>query len=499
MDRRQFLRTASASLLASTPAGYALSQEVARPLASNVVHRRALGSLTQDDANIAAFRVAVTRMQALPSSDPRNWTRIAQVHANFCPHGNWFFLPWHRAYLISFESICQQLSGKSDFALPYWDWTAQRRLPAVLAQQTADGRPNPLFHPGRRSSVDLPDATVGPQLMTRIMAERDFEMFGSTRPNGQNSLAANWRRAPGRSTVLESTPHNGVHVALGGVMATMLSPLDPAFWMHHCNIDRIWDNWTRLGRRNSDDRLWVSYRFDGQFVLAEGQQSTRPFNVAVSDLLDPARLGYSYVAPGDRVVATAPANTAPKPPEQPQSPPAMAPPLQAAQNIRVPDQAATPRPPIQPNVQPSRPPSVQLHQHSPHPTQPEQSAHTAAQQDSSSRPQQTVPAIFAMQLIASVATPDPVRINAILRAPARIARTSPDSVQGHQKADEINSILRSGTAKPSGTIPGELKKSATPPPSGGMNSGAPPSDHNNQRVFAVIDGIRGQRAALRNL
>lgn len=57
-----------------------------------------------------------------------------------CPHGNWWFLVWHRGYIGWFEQICQELSGDSSFALPYWDWTEntdprnpfRRNVPAVM-------------------------------------------------------------------------------------------------------------------------------------------------------------------------------------------------------------------------------------------------------------------------------------------------------------------------------------------------------------------------------
>ena len=37
-------------------------------------------------------------------------------------HTSWRFLPWHRLQLARFEAIIAQVSGKADFALPYWDW-----------------------------------------------------------------------------------------------------------------------------------------------------------------------------------------------------------------------------------------------------------------------------------------------------------------------------------------------------------------------------------------
>src|SRR5688500_14408928 len=92
LSRRTVLKSGAALALASTiPAGEAEAQAV--------LTRRSVGTLAGNDPIIVSYRQAVSAMRALPSSDPRNWTRQAQIHLNFCPHGNWFFLPWHRAYL----------------------------------------------------------------------------------------------------------------------------------------------------------------------------------------------------------------------------------------------------------------------------------------------------------------------------------------------------------------------------------------------------------------
>ncbi len=37
--------------------------------------------------------------------------------------------------------------------------------------------------------------------------------------------------------------HNQVHVWVGGDMAQDTSPNDPVFFLHHCNIDRLWAQW----------------------------------------------------------------------------------------------------------------------------------------------------------------------------------------------------------------------------------------------------------------
>jgi tyrosinase len=78
---------------------------------------------------LAAYRAAVQQRNNLPESDPRNWRRQAHIHFDGCPYGNWYFLPWHRKYILDFEKICRDLSGDPNIALPYWDRTQNPSIP----------------------------------------------------------------------------------------------------------------------------------------------------------------------------------------------------------------------------------------------------------------------------------------------------------------------------------------------------------------------------------
>jgi tyrosinase len=40
--------------------------------------------------------------------------------------------------------------------------------------------------------------------------------------------------------------HNQVHNLVRGDMISGTSPNDPIFWLHHCNVDRIWAAWQAL-------------------------------------------------------------------------------------------------------------------------------------------------------------------------------------------------------------------------------------------------------------
>jgi tyrosinase len=68
--------------------------------------------------------------------------------------------------------------------------------------------------------------------------------------------SAPWTRtAPGfRSHVEGWNPvngmHNIVHVWVGGDMLPSSSPNDPAFFLNHCNVDRVWEAWMQRNGRS---------------------------------------------------------------------------------------------------------------------------------------------------------------------------------------------------------------------------------------------------------
>ncbi len=71
--------------------------------------------------------------------------------------------------------------------------------------------------------------------------------------------------------------------------------LDPIFWLHHANIDRLWNNWLTLnGRVNPADTAWLTQTFT--FADETGAQ----VSMSVEQVVDSAnQLQYIYddVAP----------------------------------------------------------------------------------------------------------------------------------------------------------------------------------------------------------
>lgn len=250
------------------------------------------------------YREAVAALKALPSNDLRNWHNLSVIHRDHCPHGNWYFLPWHRAYLAAFEAICREVIQDADFALPYWNWTVFRQLPRGFINAEEGGVENPLFHGARvmkendtLSSILAPhgidaEEIFGTAKLDQILKSTSFQEFGSTKPRRQNDLDETWQRAGGRKTALEREPHDYLHGVVGGDMGDpRISPQDPIFYLHHCNIDRIWSRWNRNGGKNESDLYWLDFTFRENFPLADGGPGG---NLKVADLLDTSALGYIY-------------------------------------------------------------------------------------------------------------------------------------------------------------------------------------------------------------
>ena len=149
-----------------------------------------------------------------------DWTRHRM-------HRNRRFLPWHRAYLINFERELRKIDNS--LSIPYWDWNAdQGRLIGF----------SDLLGMLRTWPEDWPERWPKDPMRTPENSGRGF----FTDPNEIGSLLPhdNYDSFTG---ALETGPHNSGHTWVGGAMATMHSPADPAFWFHHAQVDRIWALW----------------------------------------------------------------------------------------------------------------------------------------------------------------------------------------------------------------------------------------------------------------
>lgn len=267
---------------------------------------------------------AIAALRQLPDADPRSWMFLANTHQadpavatpggalwRQCAHGLLTFLPWHRAYLRWFESVIQDEIGGVEgaaWALPFWGYdldapATARRLPPelVVETRTIDGQvvDNALFTDQRRSDLISPTqpGELDPTQATAVAAMANVR-YAEAYPE----VGFGGRLPPSAAFGdLEQTPHNDIHVAFSpGLMDhPYTAAQDPVFWMHHANIDRLWEVWLSapwaLPIPQDPDvpanvrTAWASARF--AFGL-----DTAPARYAMAELEDISspRLDYTY-------------------------------------------------------------------------------------------------------------------------------------------------------------------------------------------------------------
>jgi hypothetical protein len=236
------------------------------------------------------------------ANDPRGWTVQAGLHAERCQHGNWWFFPWHRAYVYYFERLVQDAVSDSSFALPYWDWTDGnevtlpnpfRELNSPLYDDNRDPDVN-----GGRAQLDWTFYDDNYNGVLNYVLTRDgfVPSFGSPQVDSFPGLETTHGDEQAHGDV-EGGPHDTVHVWVGGGQNPDMgvpdsAALDPIFWLHHCNIDRLWTRWLAASPRhkNPTDATWTGQKFE--FFDVNGQ----PEQIAVNQLLNSqaAPLNYRY-------------------------------------------------------------------------------------------------------------------------------------------------------------------------------------------------------------
>ena len=310
--RRQFLiTTGMAAAAASLPLG---------SLRAQAMYTRYNVESTEGQQMLEGYKNALKHLLALPPDDPQNWYRLTLTHTLDCPHGNWWFLPWHRGYIGYTEQIIRKYSGNSNFAFPYWDWTANPEVPASFFGSDNPLDPTSSFYIStfaefqtqfegpiddfyaalsqaqltelQARDLDTPEKlwaaidpanggyfyngdsarcltqaqpsfaappsgctggcagtpeAVAPETIQAALAPTDFITFGSGIVDQHSGSTT--------QGVLEAQPHNLVHNCVGGFMADFMSPVDPIFFMHHSNIERLWLVWTAKQEANGDPTL----------------------------------------------------------------------------------------------------------------------------------------------------------------------------------------------------------------------------------------------------
>jgi tyrosinase len=300
------------------------------------------------DDTLLWYAKAVGELQTRPTTDLTSWNSLGAIHgfdrnlwiafgyltpttplppaatqARFwrqCQHQSWYFLPWHRGYLSAFEAIVGaavvKLGGPADWALPYWNYSDKQdpnalKLPTAFAEATLpDGSKNPLRVDRRYGDgsgtvvITSDDVALGALRETRFSGAGG--RGGSTGFGGPQTLFSHDGTDNGQ---LERQPHNGVHGLVGGVLpdadpndpetyGLMSMPdtaaLDPIFWLHHANIDRLWEVWLKrsAAHHNPSQQQWLTGPAGRKFAMPKPDSSGYDF--AAQDVLDTTKLDYIY-------------------------------------------------------------------------------------------------------------------------------------------------------------------------------------------------------------
>lgn len=314
-------------------------------MANTVRVRKDVLNLADWDPILLWYARAVAQMQQRPIADPTSWRYQAAIHEyrpgnadplsnpadvlpsaadqkkfwNQCQHFSWYFLPWHRMYLACFEQIVAatvvSLGGPADWALPYWNYSngnnaRARQLPVAFRDQlTPDGLPNPLRvdhrDAGNDGSTFLDDLDVD---LKNCLKEPLFtrQAFGGIA--GFGGPKTTFHHIGGSMGEVDRVPHGAVHVAIGDWMGGFnTAGLDPIFWVHHANIDRLWEVWR--GRNvqpphvDPTDGAWLTGE-TFNFHDASGTPVTFTSDQVVTTTAD--RLGYRYEDVSDPLPVAAP-------------------------------------------------------------------------------------------------------------------------------------------------------------------------------------------------
>lgn len=300
--------------------------------------RRDVYSLSPNGPELTWYGRAIAALKLLPRTQPGSWEFIGACHGlrsnistpaaanglwRQCQHQTWFFLPWHRAYLAGFEAIIAaqivKLGGPANWALPYWNYSAPgaqfRQLPPAFRNQfSSPGVRNPLWSPRNQP---LPPQTVLaiPTSSTNLSALNATKFSGSASSANpgfggpQTAQATHFGQQFGLlSGQLEDLPHNVIHGDIGGLMNDPdLAALDPIFWLHHCNIDRLWEVWRRSRTPAVADPKQEQWLSSVKFKILIDKST--PMTFASRQALNTQTLlhGYKY----DSVPAVLPVGAAP--------------------------------------------------------------------------------------------------------------------------------------------------------------------------------------------
>jgi tyrosinase len=256
-----------------------------------VVAIKVLKASGRYDHHVAVFRDAMLSMDPDPG------------------HGGPAFFAWHREYLRRFESDLKSIDPA--VTLPYWNWTRDNSATSSIwaagfmggngSCSTREVTTGPFAYHTGEWTLTVNDVTNQPRYLRRAFGLAAAAL--PTRAQVSGALATvpydvapwNFSSSVGTSfrSRVEKALHNRVHNWVGGTMLTAASPNDPVFWLHHCNLDRLWARWQK---RNPNEAYVPSSGGPQGHNLEDSMWpwSTEASPPTPASVLDHRSLGYCY-------------------------------------------------------------------------------------------------------------------------------------------------------------------------------------------------------------
>lgn len=260
-------------------------------------------TLEEDDPIIAWYRYGVKVMKERDPESVTSWVYQAAMHGSNegaahpawdnCQHGSWYVLPWHRMYVYRMEEILRAAivagGGPEDWALPYWNYGLggeYATVPPAFRSPEFEDEENALYTTERAAGINT-GLELPPGAITAAAALARPIYIGAAEFGGG---AVGPEKMAGEKGVLERRPHDSVHSNVGGWMSRLnTAALDPVFWIHHANIDRLWHVWREDGEHTDPaEAEWLEQEFP--FFDAAGEEVM----TKCEDVTDTEALGYEY-------------------------------------------------------------------------------------------------------------------------------------------------------------------------------------------------------------
>ena len=284
--------------------------------------RKNVKNLTNSEKT--AFVSAVLALKQQPGSlrpEIAGWSRYddyAEVHMNSMmvvpgwAHRGPAFFPWHRELLLRFENDLVAIDPS--VTIPYWDWPDPGSSPFTADLLGPDGDPasagkvtsGPFAFDGPNQWKILSKDDPGdPDYLARSFGTDPTAMQLPTVSDVATSLNAvpydsyPWTGATaGFRTSVESNLHNVVHRYISGTMGLMTSPNDPVFWLHHCNIDRLWAHWPTIHPASSPylpvSGAALGHNLNDAMIFNDMGPQPWPVGATPASVIDHYLLGYRY-------------------------------------------------------------------------------------------------------------------------------------------------------------------------------------------------------------